>query len=365
LRSIEGDDDVAHDMTRALRAAVEAAVSWQASDREVSMTQMALAHGCDEVDAACLAQIAESLEADIVVYGTLRRTSAKTEYDYELGLSMFSKANGAIERSITETIPRGQAGFRSFGEHAESLLRKLANEKQQGAIVVAVNTPSATVFVDGVEAGTATGGVFRLEEVEVGERRVDVQAEGHAQYSTRVSVVAGEDANVNAQLVPVQTQAAVAVDSGSVGGGSLEWLGWTLVGVSAASLVGVGVSALVVSGVEDDDLYQEYRDRIARDNALAGMTVVDDICEEADAGLPHGLSNAEVVEVADLCSKADTFEVLQWVFLGTAVVAGGAGAYILLTDDGGDSDEAARKATFALRPSFGRDSAHLQATLRF
>src|SRR5688500_11051901 len=77
VRSVEGDDDVAHDLTTALREAAEEITEWSVSPTAVSMAQMALAHGCEEVDVACLADIAKGLSADLLVYGTLRRNSAR------------------------------------------------------------------------------------------------------------------------------------------------------------------------------------------------------------------------------------------------------------------------------------------------
>jgi hypothetical protein len=92
--------------------------------------------------------------------------------------------------------------------------------------------------------------------------------------------------------------------------------------------------------------------------------VVDDVCEAAEAGLDYGFSAGNLQKVNDLCSKGATFEVLQWVFLGTAVAAGGAGAYLLLSSSSEPAEpNAAAKLTLQPRWSPGRAS--LSATLRF
>jgi hypothetical protein len=153
-------------------------------------------------------------------------------------------------------------------------------------------------------------------------------------------------------------------------GGDLTWLGWTLVGVGGASLAGAIVSMVIVSDVNSDPLYEDYRDAVARGNdkvrmANMPMEVVDDVCAAAEKGSRYDLSAESVMKVNDLCNKGATFEVLQWVFLGTAVAAGGAGAYLLLTQDGEPSEGAGAAARMTFQPRFAPGRASLSATLRF
>lgn len=369
VRSVEGDDDVAHDITQALRVAAASKSGWSLSESEVSMAQMMLANGCEEVDAACLSQIAKGLAVARLVYGTVRRNSAQAEYDYDLTVSLFDAERSTIARTLNQTIPRAQAGFRSMGDRAEHIILQLSSVGREGVIVVAANVPAAAVRLDDEPVGETSEGLLRLEGVSPGEHRVEIQASGYAPHTTRVTLAPGGEASVQAELAAVATEApAGRVDTGAPsGGGDLEWLGWTLVGVGAASLVGMGASALVVNGVQDDPLFVKYKTRIAADNARAGFQAVKDVCVEADRGLPHGLEASEVEEVASMCSRADTFEVLEWVFLGTAIVAGGAGAYILVTSEpGSDAGEArARAPALSLRPIFDGQTAAVNASLRF
>jgi len=60
--------------------------------------------------------------------------------------------------------------------------------------------------------------------------------------------------------------------------------------------------------------------------------------------------------------------VLQYVFLGTAVAAGGTGIVLQLTSGSGggyDDNGSAQTPRFSLTPQVGRDRAALSATLRF
>lgn len=139
---------------------------------------------------------------------------------------------------------------------------------------------------------------------------------------------------------------------------SLKWLGYTLVGVSIAS-VGVAVYSWVrIGSATDNAAFELYRRQAG---ALDPM--VSDVCASADAGQRFGVDEATFVEVRDQCSAGETFEVLQYVFLGAAVVSGGVGAYILLTDDA--SASASTPSRLALRPMVGTRSASLTASLAF
>jgi hypothetical protein len=63
----------------------------------------------------------------------------------------------------------------------------------------------------------------------------------------------------------------------------------------------------------------------------------------------------------DLCSEADSLETMQYVFLSVALVAGGVGTYLLLTDREPDN----KRARVTLRPRVGFGRAQLDASVRF
>lgn len=370
IRSVEGDDDVAHDVTQALRGAASSKTGWTVSPREVSMTQMTLANGCEEVDAACLSQIAKALEVSRIVYGTLRRTSAQADYDYELTVSIFDAESGSIARTLNEAIPRAQVSFQAMGDRAERLIKRLATAGHEGVIVVAANVTDADVRLDGEPVGRTSEQPLRLEGVSPGEHKVEIQASGHAPHLSRVTVEAGGEASVHAELAALTVAAPqpAAQAASSSGGSDLTWLGWTLVGVGAASAIGAGVSVGIVGGVEDDAAFKAYKGRVATYNENVGPSdEIKDVCVGAKAGLPDDAPASETADVVDLCSKADTFEILQWVFLGTAVAAGGVGVYLLVSSDSDDESDTARLRTrgLSLHPTFDAHTARLDARFVF
>jgi hypothetical protein len=336
------------------------------------MAQMSLAHGCDEIDAACLAEIAKGLGADRIIYGTLRRTSAREDYDYALNLNLFAAETREIMRSVDDTIPRTQVDFQSLSARADKLVARLASTATGGAIEIQANVPDAEVTVNGQSVGITRDGALRMEGLQPGRYHVVISREGYIAHDSTVSVVEGADTSIAAVLSIIGGSGSTpepeeAPDTGH----HLGWLGWTLIGVSAASLVGVGVSIGVIEGINNDKLYTKYRDAVAEGNARVMKDhpedVVKDVCKAAKAGSEYSLSQAEVKSVADKCSTADTFEVLQWVFAGTAIAAGAVGTYLVLTasDGGGDGEHAKRDTSLALQPVFGPRGAMLNATLRF
>ncbi len=380
LRSIEGDDDVANDLTEQLRSAARAIDGWTVSNAAVSMAQMSLAHGCDELDAACLSEIAKGLRADKLIYGTIRRTSARDDYDFALSLSLFDAASGAIVRQVDDTIPRNQTEFQALAARADKLLNRLTATTIGGSIEIQANVPDAEVMVNGQQVGTTREGALRLEGLQPGSYRIEIHKDGYTPHVSTVSVSEGAQTSITAVLSTIgateQLQPPATVEHH---GHHLAWLGWTLIGVGAASLVGTGVSAAIVDGVNSNSLYNKYRDAVARGNMMAEAAgqsdqVVNDVCKAADRGYIYSLTADELSRVQSKCHTAATFEVLQWVFLGTAIASGGVGTYLVLTADHGhgksrdqmdaEADEPAQ-ARLSVVPSFGPRSAQVSATLTF
>jgi hypothetical protein len=374
IRSVEGDDDVANDITEQLRSAARGIEGWNVSNTAVSMAQMSLAHGCDEIDASCLAEIAKGLGADRIIYGTLRRTTAREDFDYALNVNLFAADTREIMRSVDDTIPRTHVDFQSLASRADRLVARLASITKGGAIDVQANVPDAQVTVNGQIVGTTRDGALRLEGLQPGRYRVVINKDGYTPFDSTVSVVEGEDTSIAAVLAVIGATTNYPTEEEVHHGHHLAWLGWTLIGVSAASLIGLGVSLGIIEGINNDKTYNRYRDAVAQGNAeLVRMNmsqaVVKDVCTAAKSGAHYGtFTPSEVKDVAGKCNTADTFEVLQWVFLGTAVASGAAGTFLVLTADGGKSDDqerGARGPSLVVLPVVGPQTAMLNATLRF
>ncbi len=380
LRSVEGDDDFANAVSDALRGSARQVPGWKLLDRSVSMAQMSLAHGCDEIDAACLGEIAKGLSVSRVVYGTVRRTSARSEYDYQLSVSIFDADTGAIGATETDLVPRAEAqDANALGRRASSLMQRLTsggNVSGVGTLAIQVNVPTAEVHIDGQMVGQTRDQKLIVENVPPGEHMLEITAAGHGTYAQQVMVSPTGQTHVIAALgmasenaAPIATEAAPEQATHDEGAPkttqSLRWLGYTLVGVGAASVIGLAASWFVLGGINNDATFKKYSNVVTDPN-------VQDICVEAQrgnrwTGSGPGVTVSELKDVQSMCKTGSTFEVLQWVFLGTALVSGGVGAYLLLTDKPAERGTAngGSEPVFALAPHLGRSSVGLSTTLRF
>jgi hypothetical protein len=386
IRSVEGDDDVANDLTEQLRGAARGIEGWSVSSTAVSVAQMSLAHGCEELDAACLTEIAQGLQADRLIYGIVRRTSARDDFDYVVTLNLFDTGTREIARTVTDTIPRSQVDFQSLASHADRLVSRLASTSTGSAIEIRANVTDADVQINGQHVGTTHEGGLRLQGLRPGQYRIEIRKPGYAPHVSTVTMVDGADTSISAVLAalaggPPPIDVAGAATSGEVqedSGGSIKWLGWTLLGLGAASAAGMITSFVIIDQTQKDPLFRQYKGAVDDWNTAnmmlpkeMQMENVDDICIPAKMGnsypaLPSGMfTPEEVSQVVDKCKKAEVFEVLQWVFISTGVVTTGVGLYILLSSDSHSNEHASQQPTLSLRPSFSPKAASLSATLRF
>jgi hypothetical protein len=376
LRSLEGDDEFANAMTEQLRAAAKNMTGWHLLDRAVSMAQMTLAHNCEDIDAGCLSEIARSLEADRLIFGTVRRTAARSKYDYEITVSLFNGTTHTIAGTETQTVDRSDSKQkRALGKYAQLLVSRLStSESNAGRLTIEVNVLSAEVRLDGQMLGQTHDGKLTLDTVTPGEHTLEVSAIGHQSHTQRIEISAADQSTISVMLerVPEPTAEASAPTEATApvppmpdeqtGRGSLAWLGYTLIGVGAASAIAWGVSLYMIEfQYNKNDTYQGYVQK------YQNRTL--DACDAALSGDNAGgsLSAHDLSDFQSRCRAGRTFQTLQWVFLGVAVVSAGIGTYVLVTDDDGKRDQQARRKTprLAFEPMFDRRSLAVQATLRF
>lgn len=378
LRSVEGDDDFSNTMTEALRAAAQKVSGWRLMDRSVSMAQMSLAHGCEDVDAACLADIATGLQADRLLFGTVRRVGVRGKFDFELSVSIFNAATRSIGATETTIVPRSEGKVKkALGTRAEPVVAKLAAaDVGTGSVAIELNVASAEVRLDGTIAGQTQDRRLVLEGIQEGEHSLEISALGHLAYSQQIRVGAQERTDVRVSLEPVpEAVFAPSMVAGSTDepeeerSGSIAWLGYTLVGVGVASFAGWGVSMYMVNDTNNNETFVAYK--------RAFQQPQDDVCALAENNNTSNgrVTSEQLSEVKEQCSTGQTFNVLQWVFLGAGIVSSSVGVYILATDDGGEPDQAtalgtrrparARGPSLTIQPQVGRQTLAVQTTLRF
>lgn len=347
ITSMEGDDEIARNLTGALRHSASQVHGWQVSDSEVTLAQMSLAHGCgDTPDPECLAQIASALAAQRLVYGLMRRDGD----GFALSISVYDAGTGVIDRTVTERIPGSRTDIDDLRDPARSIIAQLSGPIT-GSLRIASNVPNATVAIDGSSAGTTDAdGAFASSTVPVGEHEVTVSASGYDTWTGSITVVRGSEMTLDAPLV----QSTGPVDGGG-GGPEINWLGISLIGVGVAAL-GVSIYSWVrIDAIQSDPQYDSY---------LRGWPgeVPPNVCTAARSGMTNG--STPPATVVGMCDEADALEIVQYVFLGVAIASGAAGAVFLATGIGGGGGGEGDQA-FMLTPSFSPDGARVSARLRF
>ncbi len=374
LRSVEGDDEFANGMTDALRTAAQKVSGWKVADRAPSMSQMSLAHGCDDIDAPCLSEIAKGLQADRLLFGTVRRTSTapKNKFDYEVSVSIFNAGTRTIGTTNTSVVPRADAKAKKLTTHAEPVIAKLASaDTGSGTLSVQVNVANAEVRLDGQVVGTTRDKSLVLEGLKEGEHSLSITSIGHLSHEQRILIASGQRTEIKVSLEPVPepTQDATApiaalgpLEDEESGGSNLSWLGYTLIGVGAASLAGWGVSMYLVNDTNKDRTFVSYKSAFPQ--------TTDDVCDLADSNNTAGgrVSAAQLSDVKSLCSRGRTFNLLQWVFLGAGVLSASVGTFIVVSESGSTEEQTAkakRSRALTFTPQVGRDSIALHTQLRF
>ncbi len=101
--------------------------------------------------------------------------------------------------------------------------------------------------------------------------------------------------------------------------------GFASAGVSAASLVTFGIAASRIQQLEDEPSYRRYRE---------GFPEGVSVCERAEQGAASPVAGAAPpLRVRNLCSEADTWEIVSMVTLPLAIASAGAAVLLLSTSD--------------------------------
>ncbi|MFT3926218.1 MAG: hypothetical protein QM778_26975 [Myxococcales bacterium] len=361
VRSLDGDDDEARDVSNALRQAAKKIQGFQVSDRDVSLAQMSLAHGCDEPDARCMADIASTLKVDRLIYGTTARSGGEVQ----IALFSFDAVSGQVESSIEQKVPAERMEGPNLGPSAQALMERLAGKRALGSLRIVGDSPGAEVAIDGDPVGELNPrGELLLSEIAAGKHSVTV----HDPVEDRVRdvpVMVGENATATLRVVLKPADAPLVEEPASAFAGMeapedlqpsklRRVLGWTSIGL-ALGLTGATIYSWVrIGNINDDPYLKEYR--------AAFPPNVQDVCVAAEAGtLAHKHPSQAGLEskANSLCNEADTLEVLQYVFLGSAIVFGGVGTYLLVTDP------LRKQQRVSFRPSYRHGQAMLNATVQF
>lgn len=362
--SLDGDVEFAQALSSALREAADEIDGWEVVPGQVTLSQMMLVHDCQSgANAECLGRIAAALNAQNLIFGELHNEATEATPRSSVSLSLFSVASGSIAATESGVVGIPDSSEWTAGSLPPSLMRdaRLLMSRligpEPGSLVVVSETPNALVHVDDRLAGrTDESGQLVVEDVVPGAHNVHIEADGREPYDGEIVVPPAERVVITASLVLVpDTQAP-----DEHGPGAEFWAGWGLIGLGAVAFAGSIYSWARLDAISQDLDWRAYR---------SGWTppAPPDVCVAARSRAPNGEGTLEVQQAradraADFCDEADLLEVLQYVFLGTALAAAAGGVLLLVLDGQDDGGESAQ---VAILPSVSSDGARLRLVGRF
>jgi hypothetical protein len=294
LTSLEGDDAFASDLSAAVRRAAGQVRGWAVPQRDVLLSQLEIALGCEAAELSCVQQLAETVAAQRLVYGTVERSpTGAGRYDFRVRIQLYDVATRSVLRSIDERVPSGRTDIDDLRGPARRWVGILAEsvppEEQPGAPGDArPGSDDPSIEAPDVEAAPEDG-----SEASGGLR--------------------GQDASTT---------------SGGDDLGRLNWPAFALLAVGVGSAV-----AWIVAGLEaqtNQRTVATFRDPDGDGTstlvAAPGETNLS-ICNPANVAANTGGDPARAAPINGACSSSA--EVLQFVFMGAAVLAGAAGAGLL------------------------------------
>lgn len=368
VRSLDGDDELARSLSTALRKGAGTVSGWGVSERDVSLAQMSLAHGCDDPDARCMADIAQTLKVDRLIYGTMLAASKPGKV--ELSLFNFDAVTGAVETSLKETIDTNLKGAA-----LNALMRRFANQlagnSASGSLEVKASAPGAKVMVDGRQVGILDAeGSLTVAEVAAGTHTVSIEGPD-GRYEEEVSISAGQRTTIDAAVIDASPTPSSEVGADRLiatpGGRDAQRTkrvrntGWAMLGVAVAGAAATAGVWLKIRALDNDSDLVRYRN--AFDPPGTGTGGVSDVCAEARNGSRTELTADDpglIDRVIKVCDDAEFWQGMQWAPIGLTVAGGALAAYFLVvTRKKGD------KAEVSWAPALSPQHAGLQAEVRF
>jgi hypothetical protein len=303
------DDPLSASFMSALRAALAERKDFTLVDTHVSLTQLSVAQDCDTEEAACLTRIARGLEIDGFIFGKWSLVGGNPV--------------ATVRRYDTHASAVNASALASFAS------REPSDAAMRGEVQKLVNTL----------LGPAPRG-----------------------EAPRVAAKPTAKPRELPELAEVPTPERPDNDNGS-GVDPRMVAAYALAGVAVASAAMAVVSFVQVDSASHDAQFANYRLAVGQSNSQAR-----DVCDEASAGRQYGLTDANFRQAKSACTRGSTFEVLQFVFIGGAVVSAGVSA-LLFAIAGGDSDQApAATSRLRLRPMAaigGKGATGVSAQLTF
>ena len=339
IEAIGAPPQVADAISEQLRQRVTASTGLRLVQGK-DLVELKLVFACADEGHACMAQAGKSLDAEKLVYGSVKKNGNA----YAVWLKLFDVKKEKVDAWLTETLPVGQADASGVRSASGRWFAKLTGRPvDAGTIQVSAKLYGAIVKLDGVPVGATTEQPLLLAEVKPGRHEILATKPGNAPARQQFLVAAGQTVAVNLTLHPgvdtaepaateAPTPAAPALttapgqrdDSERTEGRAVDGRSgyrtgfWVTLGASLASAgaaVKFGLDVLKVN--KDLDQFRRY--------PCAGNPAQS--CDSLGRVAP--LSDAEKTARNSKMSEGEHDRNLQWVFIGVGSALGITSAYLL------------------------------------
>ena len=293
------DDAVARSLTESMRKQLTSRSEYSLRDNAVSLEQLSLAQDCDGEQTSCLDRIARSLDVDGLVFGKLTNERGATI----ARLRRYDVKTQAVKNAALATLATRDGKPEDIERKARELVTDL----------------------------------FELEAPRSPFARGDLTPRADP---AQLGSLAPESIVKQQRLSP------------------RELTGYALLGGAVLS-AGLSVLSFVqIDRAETNDTFERYRRAVGQLRPS-----VRDVCDEAAAGQRYGFDARTLARVQSSCGTGRTFEVLQFLFIGGAVLSSGLSAYLLLGTE--PERPILGKGNFSLHPTVQRNGAALGARFKF
>jgi len=336
------------------------------------LVELKLVFSCADEGHACMAQAGKSLDADRLIYGSVK----KDGNDLAVWLKSFDVHHEKVDNWLTDKVPGKQSDPEAIRAAVGRWFAKLTGHPGSGGtIVVSANTLGAVVTLDGVPSGVTSEKPLAISDVKPGAHHLLLTKAGNAPARQDLTVSPGQTLTVNLALHPEGTTVVAGGDAGAAdrhpgagdrglpgtddGRGAYRTAFWVTLGaglVSAGAAVKFGLDVLKIN--KDLDPFR----RGACPNAPT-MTNCDSTGKVAPP-----LTDQEMKTRDDKLSEGQRDRNLQWVFIGVGSALGITSAYLLYkgyldADDGPGHREA--MSGLRIFPTAGMSSGGVQAEFDF
>ncbi|MFH1131712.1 MAG: PEGA domain-containing protein [Pseudomonadota bacterium] len=217
-----------------------------------SLAEIQLIFGCVDETIACMVRVGQSLNADKLVWGELK----KEKKAFHLNIRVLNVVRGEMENSLDQGF--GAEEVTDPGKIILGLARALLLPIR-GQIKLVCGEEGAKVFLEKQLVGTTDGSPLIVKDLPVGQQVIQVEKEGYFSWVQQIQVTGGETVEVKVELkaVPVEPPEKMPIPAPILEPKpdtrrSWKIVFWTSAVLAVGSTVGAIVGGVSVKQAEQD-----------------------------------------------------------------------------------------------------------------